>query len=967
MRHFTVALAMLFIWSLTRATSPPDATAYQITVNHAGVTASGGTLALQLTPRWTQTLSSPSGYPLIVGNQVYAVAGGLLYAFNIQTGAIVWGPIQVPSAVGVTYDAGTIFVVNASGLLSSFAAATGTPGWSMQLPGQYAFSSPPTASNGLVYVGGAGSGGTLYAVNETNGAVVWTAGVENGDNSSPAVGPNAVYVSYACLVTYSFDLTTGVRNWQNYFGCEGGGGETPVYANGKLYARDNVSGNDIFDAQTGTVLGSFASSTPPAIDTTTAYYLSSGTLTAVDLTTSAVRWSFAGDGGLTSAPVVVDQTVIIGSSSGLLYGLDEQTGRVTWQVNTGYSIPSGVEWFSTPNGFAVADGVLVVPAGNVLLAYSIFGPPAPTGLTAAGVAGGAQLSWSAAAGAATYNVYVSATPGAEPFTPALTGVTGTSVVVPGLTPCATYYFTVKAVSPAGISAASNEASALPIAVTPPTSVQSMRGVGTASLSWSASSNATTYNIYVGTAAGAESATAVATSITGTSALITGLIPGQVYYFVIKGVANGVLSVTSGEVSVIPATAAPPTMLAGSSEIGGAALTWGASAGAMSYQVYLGTTPGGEGAAPIQTAIAGTSTTITNLNANTPYYFVVRAYVNGIPSGSSNEISVTPQSDPGPQHVVLTPGVGQIALSWDASPAATQYDIFVGTASGKETPTPVQTVPGVQATLTGLSSDSTYYVYVQAKTPIGPSAPSPESSASALPPPGPTNVAVNPGINDVTLTWSAAAGATTYDVYEGTSAGGEGPTPVQTGISGLSTIVSGLMAATPYYFEVRAHTVNGLSVASAESSGSPLPAPGPTNLSGAAGVNDVTLTWSATPGATSYDIYEGTSVGGEGPTPVQMGISGLSSTVTGLTAGVPYYFEIRAQTADGITLASSEVTVTPTAASISSGSGGGGKGGGGALGGLDLLGLLVVAVAGCGSRLRPVRMRRVGVFLPFDAS
>src|ERR1700722_10316499 len=177
MRQLTVALAILAFCTVGWATPPPDATAYQITVDHAGVTTSGGTLALQLTPRWTQTLPGPSGYPLIVGNQVYAVAAGLLYAFNVQTGAAVWGPIQVPTAVGITYDSGTLFVVSESGLVSSFAAGTGTAGWSVQL-GQYLFSSAPTASNGIVYVGGAGSGGTLYALNETSGAILWSAGVE---------------------------------------------------------------------------------------------------------------------------------------------------------------------------------------------------------------------------------------------------------------------------------------------------------------------------------------------------------------------------------------------------------------------------------------------------------------------------------------------------------------------------------------------------------------------------------------------------------------------------------------------------------------------------------------------------------------------------------------------------------------------------------------------------------------------
>ena len=818
MRRLLAALALLACIPIGWGT-PPEATAYQITVDHAGVTTSGGTLALQLTPRWTVTLPDASSYPLIVGNRVYALAGGLLYALDVQTGATLWGPTQAASGIGTTYDAGKVFVVSNNGLLSSFDAASGAPGWSVQLPGQYSFSSPPTASNGAVYVGGAGSGGTLYAVNETNGAVLWTASVANGDNSSPAIGPNAVYVSYACLNTYSFNLTTGAQNWLNPASCEGGGGDTPVYANGRLYARD-ILGDDIFDAQTGTILGSFLSSTPPVVGANTAYYLNAGTLSAVNVATSTVRWTFAGDGGLTSAPIAVDQTVIIGSSAGTLYGLDELSGRVTWQVSTGLSLPSGVEYFGPANGFAIADGVLVVPAGKALLAYPIFGPPAPTNVTAASAPGGAVVSWTAAAGASTYNVYVATQPGAEPFTAAVTGVTGSSALVPNLVPGTTYYFTVKTAGPSGISAASNEASAVPIAPAPASHLTATAGVGSVTLSWAASSNATSYNVYLGAAAGGESSTATLTSITTNTATLSGLMPGSTYYLLVKAVANGATSVASNEVVVIPAPAAAPTMPTATPQIGGTTLTWVAATGATTYQLYVGTSAGGEASTPAQTGITTNTTTISNLNASSTYYFIVRSVVGGVTSGPSSEISVKPLSDAGPQNLVLTPGVGQIVVSWNASPGATQYSVFMGTAAGGEAATPVQTVPGLQVPVTGLSSGSKYYFYVQAQTPIGPSMPSVESSATPLSPPGPTNLSATAGANEVTLTWSAAANAMTYDVYAGTSPGGEAATPVQAAISGLSTVISGLTGGTQYYYTVRAETPAGQSSASNEANASP---------------------------------------------------------------------------------------------------------------------------------------------------
>src|SRR5205823_14393774 len=109
--------------------------------------------------------------------------------------------------------------------------------WSVKRSGQYAFTSAPTASVGIVYVGGAGSGGTLYAISESAGNVLWTASVQNGDNSSPAVTAKGVYVSYACEQAYDFDPSSGALIWHHATGCEGGGRRTAVKHAGKLYVR----------------------------------------------------------------------------------------------------------------------------------------------------------------------------------------------------------------------------------------------------------------------------------------------------------------------------------------------------------------------------------------------------------------------------------------------------------------------------------------------------------------------------------------------------------------------------------------------------------------------------------------------------------------------------------------------------------------------------------------------------------
>lgn len=94
-------------------------------------------------------------------------------------------------------------------------------------------------------------------------------------------------------------------------------------------------------------------------------------------------------------------------------------------------------------------------------------PPAADGLVA--TAGNAQvsLSWNAARRATSYAVYASTTAGAPTGTPAKTGVSGTSTQITGLTNGTQYYFHVVAVNEAGDGPPSDAATATPVA--PPSS------------------------------------------------------------------------------------------------------------------------------------------------------------------------------------------------------------------------------------------------------------------------------------------------------------------------------------------------------------------------------------------------------------------------------------------------------------------------------------------------------------------
>ena len=72
-----------------------------------------------------------------------------------------------------------------------------------------------------------------------------------------------------------------------------------------------------------------------------------------------------------------------------------------------------------------------------------------------------------------------------------------------------------------------------------------------------------------------------------------------------------------------------------------------------------------------------------------------------------------------------------------------------------------------------------------------------------------------------------------------------------------------------------------------------------------------LAWTASSGATSYNVYRATTSGGEGTTPVATTAS-TSYTDTGLTNGTKYYYKVSATNGGGTSAQSSEVSATPSA-------------------------------------------------------
>jgi hypothetical protein len=165
----------------------------------------------------------------------------------------------------------------------------------------------------------------------------------------------------------------------------------------------------------------------------------------------------------------------------------------------------------------------------------------------------------------------------------------------------------------------------------------------ATVSWTAVSDATSYNIYYATTALVTASTGTKIANAANPSVVTGLTNGTQYYFVVTAVNAGGESSVSSEKAVTPAAApqAPgnPTGVTATGGVGQANVSWSAVTLATSYNVYY-----------LLSATAATTTTVLNTGtkvsspssplALTPlvpgtYYFSVTAVKDGLESGGQN--------------------------------------------------------------------------------------------------------------------------------------------------------------------------------------------------------------------------------------------------------------------------------------------------------------------------------------------
>jgi autotransporter-associated beta strand protein len=362
------------------------------------------------------------------------------------------------------------------------------------------------------------------------------------------------------------------------------------------------------------------------------------------------------------------------------------------------------------------------------------------------------------------------------------------------------------------------------------------------------------------------------------------------------------------------------------------VTWPVVPGATSYNL-LRSTVSGSGYVSIATAITGpvsgsglTHATYADTGAvnGTPYYYVVQS-VNPVgtsanspqSTGTAPSVSAATAAPSAPNGLSATAGNASVTLNWNASTGAHYYTVRRSTLveNGAGSYNTLSTIPltnsvtGTTYTDTSPTNGTIHSYSVSAANAVGESTVSSSTvvtPVALVPVAAPPNLTVTPGAQQITLTWSALTDAVGYIVQRATTPGG--PYTYQTTISSLTYLDDSLPDNTTYYYVVSAMNSGGVSGNSVEAAATTAPVP-PSGLAVTPGNTQATLTWSASPGATGYQVQRATVSGGPYTT-INSNVAGPIFTDTGLTNGTVYYYVVVAQNGVAASAASAEISVTP---------------------------------------------------------
>jgi autotransporter-associated beta strand protein len=475
----------------------------------------------------------------------------------------------------------------------------------------------------------------------------------------------------------------------------------------------------------------------------------------------------------------------------------------------------------------------------------------------------------------------------------------------------------------------------------PASVTAYAGNNCALLTWPVVPGAGSYNVSRSTTSG-TGYTAIASGsgsvvgpvcgsgLSNATYVDTTATNGTTYYYVVQSVnTTGTSAKSTQSAGVVPSSSvsssppAAPSGLTVTATNGNSSLSWAASPGADFYTVFRSTivdkiptwtpTPTITSTSTVLSTIVlsntvtGTSYVDKAVTLGSKYAYVIEA-TNAAGTSSTTGALIAkplPSTVPAAPSVTAAPGIGQVSLNWNAVPGAVGYIIQYATAPGGPY-TYVDVPTALTYDITGLNANTTYYFTVTAMNEAAVSVSATANSTTPLD--APVSLTASPGNTQITLTWPAVAGATSYSIRRASVTGGPYS---QIGTSfGPSYTDNGLTNGTEYFYVVAATNANGTGANSSEANATPIDTVpiAPLTLTATGSNNRIILNWSASATATGYTV-ERASVTGGPYTVVASNLDALTDTDLGLSGNTTYYYVIVASNDNGPSAYSVEASAT----------------------------------------------------------
>ena len=444
----------------------------------------------------------------------------------------------------------------------------------------------------------------------------------------------------------------------------------------------------------------------------------------------------------------------------------------------------------------------------------------------------------------------------------------------------------------------------PFVLTAPTGLMATPGDQSATLAWNAVTPATTYHIKRSSSSSGPFTT-VASGVTSTSYMDTGLTNGATYYYIVSAFNGAGEGSDSVSVSVVPARLpagwsdadigavnlagnASCSFASGTYTVTGAGADIWNNADAFHF-VYVPWSGDGTLVARVSD-LTGTDgwakAGVMFRNSLAPEAmnsYAALSYSNGatfqnrsVTAGSSTNNILTPAT--APFWVKLTRAAN--TFKGYASP-----DGITWTQIGAEsswTPSGASIYAGLALTSHNTSALNTAHF----------------DNAVFLATP-----TIAAGNGSASLDWSGSAGADSYNIKRSLTSGSA--YSLVANVSGSSYTDPTLSNYTSYYYVIEGVGSHGVAVAAPEISVTPGPAVTPTGVTLTPGVGQITVNWSPALAAAGYAVKRAISSSGPFVT-LASGLTTTSYTDVGLHSGVIYYYQVTASNPLGESIPSAAV-------------------------------------------------------------